>query len=126
MSALAWVGFLAAAGVGAAGRFAVDDSVRRRFGTDVPWGILLVNVAGCLLLGVVAGVDLYRGLSSDMVTVVGAGGVGAFTTFSTFTVEVVRLAQTGQTRRAAGYLVATLALGLAAVAGGLGLIGLSA
>lgn len=124
MSPIGWIGFTLASGIGAAMRFGVDDAVRRRLGADSPWGILAVNVAGCAGLGVVVGLRLYHGLGADITTVVGTAGLGAFTTFSTVVVETVRMAQTGAAERAAANLAATVAVGLVAAAGGLGITAL--
>ena len=75
-----------------------------------PWGTLIANVAGTLLLGwlvaAVAG-GLWRPL-------VGTGFCGALTTFSTFQVQVVELGKDGHGALAALYLAVSVASGLAA------------
>ena len=60
-----------------------------------PWGTFVVNVSGCLILGLLTGLGLYHGLGPTCGTIVGTGGLGAYTTFSTFTFETVRLAEEG-------------------------------
>ena len=99
--------FIGLAGVGAAVRFLAAD--RRPGGHR---GTLLVNVAGSLLLGLLAGV------SAPVTVVVGTGGLGAMTTFSTFASDTLALAADSPWR-AAGHVATTVVLGLAAAMIGL-------
>jgi CrcB protein len=72
----------------------------------VPWGTLLVNVAGSFLLGVLSGLSL----GADAVSLLGTGFCGGVTTYSAFAVR----AHGAGRRRGTAYAVATLALSLAA------------
>jgi CrcB protein len=119
---VAWLAFLAAAAIGACGRFLLDGWLQRRTTGSFPWGTLLVNVSGCLVLGVVTGLGLYHGLATTSRTVVGTGGLGAYTTFSTFTFESVRLVEEGAVRGAFLNVAASMVFGLAAAAAGLALM----
>lgn len=121
MTALGWVAFLAAAGVGAAGRYALDGWVGERTSGELPWGTFVVNVSGCFVLGVLTGLGLYHGSSGSVRTIVGTGGLGAYTTFSTFTFETVRLAEEGLTTEALGNAAGGFVVGLGAAAVGLAL-----
>jgi fluoride exporter len=109
---------LAGAG-GALARYEVELTVRRRVGASFPYGTLLINVSGSLVLGVLAGVAAHHGVSTQVVTVAGTGLLGAYTTFSTFSFDTVALAETGRIRAAAANLGASLVLGLGAAALGL-------
>lgn len=104
--------------VGAGCRFLVDQAVTRRRSGPLPWGTLVVNVAGSLLLGLVAGAG--RALPGWLGYLVGTGFCGALTTYSTFAHGTVQLAASG--RRGplwAGLnVVATLTVGIAAAAAG--------
>jgi CrcB protein len=114
------IALLALAGaVGAFLRYEVELTVRRRVGTDFPWGTLLINVSGSFVLGVLAGLAVHGGVPSSVVTVVGTGLLGAFTTFSTFSVDTMGLVEHGRTRSAMANLGASLVLGLGAAALGL-------
>ena len=119
MSPLAWLGFLAVAGVGAPARYLVDGWVQDRTRGAFPWGTLTVNVSGCLALGVVAGLRLYHGLGATPLVVLGSGLLGGYTTFSTFTFETVRLAEAGALDQALRNVAATAVVGLAAAGAGL-------
>jgi CrcB protein len=109
-----------AGGLGAAARFALDGAVRARWPSEFPWGILLVNLLGSFLLGVLTGLVL-DGADDAWRLVLGVGFCGGFTTFSTAMVDSVRLAQRGSLRPALGNLVGTLAVTVLAAAFGLGL-----
>lgn len=118
MSALAWFGFVVAAGVGAPLRYLLDGFVQDRTAGPFPWGTLVVNVTGSFLLGLLTGFGLYHGASVTVRTVIGTGGLGAYTTFSTYTFETVRLAEEGDVAGAATNAVVSLVVcGLAAAAG---------
>jgi CrcB protein len=85
-----------------------------------PWATLLVNLVGCLLIGVLLAVLLARFPHSPWLRPFLAVGVlGGFTTYSTFAVDVVRLADAGRVALAAGYLVASVLGGVLAVLAGL-------
>jgi CrcB protein len=114
------VALLVVAGAcGALARYEVELAVRRRAGGSFPYGTLLINVSGSLVLGVLAGLAAHHGVSARVVTVAGTGLLGAYTTFSTFSFDTVALAETGRMRAAATNLGASLVLGLGAAAVGL-------
>ncbi|HEX4820653.1 MAG TPA: fluoride efflux transporter CrcB [Acidimicrobiales bacterium] len=119
MSAPTWIAFWVAAAVGAVLRYLIDAAVIDRTEGLFPWGTLLINVTGSLVLGVVTGLGLYHGLSTAPRLVVGTGFCGAYTTFSTFTFETVRLAEEGASPSALRNALGTLVAG--GVAAGLGL-----
>jgi len=96
---------------GAPTRYVTDVVVQRLHGTPYPWGTWAVNMAGSFVLGVVVATG-----PGWVTTLVGTGFCGALTTFSTFGYETVRLTEEGETATAVGYVVASLAAGLAAAA----------
>ena len=49
---------------GTPARFFVSGAVARRFGETFPWGTLVVNVSGCVVMGAVAAFARAHGLSS--------------------------------------------------------------
>jgi fluoride exporter len=110
--------------IGAPARFLTDLVVQSRHRWQLPLGTLTVNVAGSLVLGVIAGAVAAGHATSDAMTVVGTGLCGALTTFSTFSYETVRLLEDGRWRTAVGNVVASLVAGLAAVSLGWWLGGL--
>lgn len=121
MSPLAWGAFLLAAGIGAPTRYLLDGWVQDRTGGAFPWGTFVVNVTGCLALGVLTGLGLDHGLGPTPRAVLGSGGLGAYTTFSTLTFETVRLAEEGAVDLALRNAAASLVVGVAAASAGLAL-----
>ncbi|MEW1956746.1 CrcB family protein [Kineococcus sp. NPDC059986] len=109
-----------AGGLGAAARFVLDGAVRTRWPSQFPWGILLVNVLGSLLLGFLTGLVLEGG-DPQWRLVLGVGFCGGFTTFSTALTDTVRLARDGASRLALVNLLGTFAATVTAAAFGLGL-----
>ncbi|MDN3495785.1 CrcB family protein [Planococcus sp. APC 4015] len=100
-------------GVGAALRFVVDGVVTRVWGARFPWGILVVNVSGSLLLGLATGSADSGLLSLPWLSVLGVGVLGGYTTFSTAMLDTISLARRRARVRAVinafGMLVLTVA-----------------
>lgn len=82
--------------------------VRDWWALPFPLGTLLINYAGCLVLGWFAAWAAFRPKLPDWLRLgLGTGLVGAFTTFSTFSVEAVSLVQTGRPGTALLYVLAS-------------------
>lgn len=113
---MTWLVVVLGGAVGAPTRYLVDRAVTRRRGAGFPWGTLAINVAGSLLLGVLAALAVEGHLASVPFAAAGAGFCGAFTTFSTFTWEALAMVEEGLLARAAGYVGLSLVLGLGAAA----------
>jgi CrcB protein len=99
--------------VGAPLRMLADRTAAARRGPGSVLGILVVNVAGSAVLGVLLGL---RGVSPAVLALVGTGFCGTLTTFSTFGWDVVRLVEERAVARATAYLTGSLVLGLGAAA----------
>jgi CrcB protein len=121
VSPVGWIAFVVAGAVGAPLRYELDGIVGERLDGVFPWGILLINVSGSFLLGLVTGFGLHHGLGRTPRIVMGTGFCGAFTTFSTFGFETVRLIEEGDLAEAIANIGLTLLLGAAAAALGLAL-----
>jgi CrcB protein len=96
--------------VGALARYAVDRLLRHH---DLPWGTILVNVAGSFVLGVLAGAG--SAVPGPVGALLGTGFCGALTTWSTFAYQTVDLAGHRRWRDALLNVVITLVAGFAAV-----------
>ena len=107
--------------VGAALRY-VTSGIVGRFTTEsgFPFGTFVVNIVGCLLIGLLAGLADSRDLfTASARAFIFTGVLGAFTTFSTFSYETMGLFQNGQTSPALANLGLQILLGLIAVWGGI-------
>jgi CrcB protein len=87
-------------------------------GGAFPWATVVVNVAGCLLIGMLmAGLAQLR--PHRLVRpFLGTGLLGGFTTYSTFAVDAEALIRAQHPGAALGYVVVTLACCLLAVVAG--------
>ncbi|GAA3781016.1 hypothetical protein GCM10022225_81750 [Plantactinospora mayteni] len=112
---LTWAAILGGGAVGAVCRFTVNWLVERRSG-PAPWATFMVNVAGSLVLGLLAGAG--AALPGWVGALVGTGFCGALTTYSTFGYETVQLLRSGPGGRGWAVLnvLASLVVGLGAAA----------
>ena len=116
---------LAAAGgaLGSAARYLVNVGALRAWGPAFPWSTLIVNAAGCLVMGVLAEAIAARAgantaaLRAFLMT----GILGGFTTFSAFSLDFAALIERKSHLAAALYLGASVGLSLAGVFAGLAL-----
>ena len=106
----------AAGAVGALTRFGLTHAAQRLLGSGFPYGTLLVNVLGCLLIGIFY--HAATGLSMDARIVLGSGFLGALTTFSAFGHDTFEGLHHGHYGVAFLNIAANLFLGLVAVAVG--------
>ena len=116
MTAL-WIGVAGFAG--AVTRYGLDRFVSARVSGSFPWGILLVNVAGSFLLGLIVALTAERiAVAPQVRLALTVGFLGAFTTFSTFAYDSMSLAEEGALGMAALNIVASVAAALVAVVAG--------
>lgn len=77
---------------------------------SIPYGTLISNLAGCLIIGVIAGISgKSELLSSEMRLLLATGFCGGFTTMSSFVYELGQFVQDKEYFFASSYFVATLA-----------------
>ena len=118
MTRFFWV--FAAGGIGSGTRYLVGLWAADRFGASFPYGTLIVNLSGCLLIGAVWQAAAAQSWNPDVRIAVIAGFLGGFTTYSAFNQETLQLLQSGAAGAAVINIAVTLVGGLAA--GWLGLI----
>jgi CrcB protein len=112
VSAPAWIAVGLLGGGAAAARFLIDAAFASRADGPFPFGILAVNVAGALALGLVAGAALH----GEALVIVAGGGIGSLTTFSTWVLDSHRLGEAGHTHLVWLNVGLSLVAGFAAVA----------
>jgi len=110
------------AAVGGVSRYYLSTAVQHRMGSAFPWGTLLINVTGSILLGFIMRYALATpGVSVELRVLLTTGFCGGYTTFSTYSYETATLLEDGQLGRAGTYALASMLLALAGTFGGFAL-----
>lgn len=95
--------------LGAVSRYWLIGAVSAASNHRFPWGTLVVNVLGSLLIGMMYVLISERmALSEQWRAVLIVGYLGAFTTFSTFSLDALLLAQEGFLLQALAYIVSSV------------------
>ena len=111
------------AGLGGACRHGVNQFAARLLGVGFPYGTLMVNVIGSLIMGLLISYFALRGeVSQHLKLFLTTGILGGFTTFSAFSMDVAVLYERGETAAAAAYAVASVGLSILAVFVGIWLL----
>ena len=106
----------AGAVLGANARYLVTLQVAERFGAAFPYGTLLINVSGSLLIGYFLTVLGQRaGIDPLWRLFFATGFLGAYTTFSAYSWETAQLIRTGAILPALLYLVGSVLASMLAV-----------
>jgi CrcB protein len=104
--------------LGGVGRFWLSGLVAERFGGTFPWGTIIVNISGCLAIGLFATLTAPDGrifVPGEWRQFFMIGLCGGYTTFSSFALQTLTLAQGGEFLAAAGNILASVAMCLLAV-----------
>ncbi|WNM32206.1 fluoride efflux transporter CrcB [Streptomyces sp. Li-HN-5-11] len=118
-----WLLVVVGAMVGAPLRYLTDRAVQSRHDSVFPWGTFVVNVTGCLILGLLTGAVAAGAAGGHLQLLLGTGLCGALTTYSTFSYETLRLTETGAGLYAAANAVASVVAGLGAAFAGASIAG---
>ena len=110
--------------IGGVGRYACSGLLLHQFpNSKFPFGTFVVNIVGCLLIGLIGGIaEKYHMLSPSVRLFAMSGFLGGFTTFSAFGFETLFLIRRGEFEMAFAYVLLSLLFGLGAVALGTKLI----
>jgi CrcB protein len=99
--------------VGAIARYVLAGQVQLWLGGGFPYGTLVVNLLGCLILGVLAGLaEKGLGLSETIRLLLITGFLGSLTTFSTMEYESLMLLKAAESGKTILYLSISILLGL--------------
>ena len=95
--------------VGSAVRFSVGKILQTIMGSEFPWGILFVNISGCLLMGFLATLffEVFA-ISQFWRLLLLVGFLGSYTTFSGFTIDVFNMLKYGLNFQALLYMTVSL------------------
>ncbi|TKD15874.1 fluoride efflux transporter CrcB [Rhodobacter capsulatus] len=104
--------------IGSVARYLVNITLPRLFGHGFPYATMTVNVVGSFLMGGLVVVLAMKG-GTRFAPFLMTGILGGFTTFSAFSLDAAKLWQAGEVTTAAGYVIGTVVLGLAALFAGM-------
>ena len=111
------------AGIGGAARHGVNVAAVRLLGYNFPYGTLAVNIAGSIMIGLLAGWFAHKGDPGQAWRLFLTTGIlGGFTTFSAFSLDAALLYERGQLGMAALYVAASVVVALAGLFAGLFLV----
>lgn len=117
MTGYLWIGLGSA--LGGMARHGIASWMALRFPTTIPWGTLIVNVVGSLLIGLILGLpeSKFSGPNAAVIRqFLAVGFLGGFTTFSAFSIQTVTLIQNGRMPVALLYILLSVLLCVAAAA----------
>jgi len=106
--------------VGAGARHLTGRAALALWGPGFPWGTLIVNLAGGLAMGLLAGWLAARSSGDEALRyLLGVGVLGGYTTFSAFSLETAEMLQRGDYPVALLYILASVIGAVAALFAGL-------
>ncbi|MDO5039808.1 fluoride efflux transporter CrcB [Clostridium sp.] len=93
--------------IGAALRYLISINAAKIFGPNFPYGTLIANILGAIIIGLVMRLSLDTAIISPNIKLfLTTGMMGGLTTFSTFSYETVSMLNSGE------YMLGVLNLGL--------------
>ena len=110
-------------GLGATLRHAVNMMCARAFGTHFPFGTVIINISGSIVMGLIAGYLAFKGHAAQPWRLfVMTGILGGYTTFSAFSLDTALLYERGEIGLAVLYVVGSVVLAIAGLFAGLALV----
>ena len=91
---------LAGGALGSLSRYLVSGVSHKLISVTFPWGTLVANSTGALLIGICWGLFEMRDISPQARMFIFVGFLGGYTTFSTFALETMNLVRDGDIRTA--------------------------
>lgn len=102
--------------VGSLLRYAASNAVHLWMTRSFPYGTLVVNVSGCLVMGILYVLLIERlNLGPEWRAALLVGLLGGYTTFSSFSMETLLLFENGEHVKAFANIILSVSLCLAAV-----------
>ena len=97
--------------IGALARYGVVNTAYATLGRDFPWGVLIANITGSFLLGVLGVLFVVKfNVAAEWRAGILIGVLGAFTTFSTFSLDTLLMIEQGAIVKASANILGNLLL----------------
>jgi CrcB protein len=114
---MTWLAVATGGALGSLARHAVNAFVARMLGSPSPISTAIVNIVGCAIIGVLAGLLAGSALriTPPWRALVFVGVLGGFTTFSSFGLDTLTLMHEGRTAAALANVVVQVVAGVGAV-----------
>jgi fluoride exporter len=110
-------------GLGAALRHGMNLAIARLLGTAFPYGTMIVNISGSLVMGLIAGYFAFKGgASQHWQLFLTTGVLGGYTTFSAFSLDAALLWERHEVALMALYVGGSVILSIAGLFAGLFLV----
>lgn len=110
-------------GLGAALRHGMNLAAAKVLGAAFPYGTLLVNVSGSMVMGLIVGYFAFKGEASQHWRLFLTTGIlGGYTTFSAFSLDAVVLWERHEIGLAVLYIVGSVGLSILGLVAGLALV----
>ncbi|HZV71107.1 MAG TPA: fluoride efflux transporter CrcB [Saprospiraceae bacterium] len=100
--------------IGGVCRYLLSQWIQPKSLGTFPVGTLIVNLTGCLVIGIIFGIAEKGNISNEMKLFFATGLLGGFTTFSAFSNETFTLLNAGHYSQAIMYVLASVLIGLLA------------
>ncbi len=101
--------------IGTIARYLANEFIKKISTANFPLGTLLVNITGCLIIGIIYGfIEKGKLLEPELRLFLTTGICGGFTTFSAFSVENIIMIRNGEFFYVFGYLALSILLGFTA------------
>lgn len=102
-------------GTGSVLRYLLTTGIYRQGTTSFPWGTFIVNILGCILIGIFYTMTSRAHISNEIRLLLTVGLCGGFTTFSTFSNESLQLLKSGLYPAFIAYAAGSVVLGILGV-----------
>ena len=114
---MTWIAVAFGGAIGSLLRHLVNMEIAHRLERAVPWSTFVVNVIGCVTIGLLAGRVASGRLHLNNLarTFIFVGVLGGFTTFSSFGLDTFTLGHGGDIKTAAWNVIGQVGLGLGGV-----------
>ncbi len=112
-----WIAVGVGGALGSMVRHGANVATARWFGQPTPYATAFVNISGCLIIGLLAGLTAAGTLrlSEPARVFVFVGIIGGFTTFSSFGLDSLTLVRSGATGAALANVAAQVVIGIGSV-----------